>query len=126
MPLLYADENFDFPVVQELRDLGVNVLTAQEAGQANRGIPDPDVLAYAISQGRALVTLNRRHFIRLHLQVVHHHGIIVCTRDDDSLALANRIHQAIVNLISLNNVLNPHHAAKVTLVARRALCFRGR
>ncbi len=33
MAALYADENFDYPVVLELRRLGHDVLTAQEAGQ---------------------------------------------------------------------------------------------
>lgn len=42
---LYADENFDEPVVEELRRLGYDVLTAQEAGQRKQ--PDPAVLAFA-------------------------------------------------------------------------------
>lgn len=35
MALLYADENFSYPVVKHLRLLGHDVLTAQEAGQAH-------------------------------------------------------------------------------------------
>ena len=45
---LYADEQFPRPVVEFLRDFGHNVLTTQEAGQANQGIPDEEVLVYAI------------------------------------------------------------------------------
>ncbi len=105
MASLYADENFSYPAVQELRRIGHDVLTAQDAGQANQGIDDPDVLAFAVAQGRAVLTFNRRHFIRLHRQVQPHAGVIVCTRDDDVFALATRIHQAIVSSPNLNNQL---------------------
>jgi len=47
MARLYADENFPLPVVECLRLLGHDVLTAFEAGQAEQGIPDPLVLAFA-------------------------------------------------------------------------------
>jgi hypothetical protein len=35
--LLYADEDFPFPAVEELRQLGHDVLTAQEDGRTARG-----------------------------------------------------------------------------------------
>src|SRR5438874_11464206 len=35
MVKLYSDEDFSFPVVEELRRLGHDVLTAQEAGQGS-------------------------------------------------------------------------------------------
>jgi hypothetical protein len=105
MVLLYADENFDFPAVRELRLIGYDVLTAQEAGQAHQRIPDEAVLAFATSQCRAVLTFNRRHFIRLHSRTPAHGGIIFCSRDDDSIALANRIHQAICQHQPLQNKL---------------------
>lgn len=108
MALLYADENFDYPVVAQLRSLGHDVLTAQQAGQAQQGIPDPQVLAFAATLGRAVLTFNRRHFVRLHQRTISggsHAGIIVCTKDNDVVALAQRIHQAIVSLPSLTNRL---------------------
>ena len=80
MARMYADENFDYPVVQELRLLGHDVLTAQEAGQAQQRVPDSGVLAFATAQGRAVLTFNRRDFIRLHGRSSAHSGIIVCTR----------------------------------------------
>ena len=52
MAKLYADENFDYPAVEESRRLGHDVLTAQEAGQGNQRIADPAVLAFAASLGR--------------------------------------------------------------------------
>ncbi len=39
MAALYADENFPLEVVEALRGMGHDVLTAYQAGQANRAIP---------------------------------------------------------------------------------------
>ena len=41
---LYADENFPFPVVEELRNLGFDVLTMYEDDHANQSLPDEEVL----------------------------------------------------------------------------------
>ncbi len=88
---LYANENLPAPVVQELRALGHDVLTSCEAGNANQKIPDDQVLAFATSRNRAVVTLNRQDFIQLHRQNSNHGGIIACTTDLDFRALARRI-----------------------------------
>jgi hypothetical protein len=53
------------------------------------------VLAWATREQRAVLTLNRLHFIRLHRQQPDHAGIIVCTFDPDFDGQARRIHQAI-------------------------------
>ncbi len=95
MARLYANENFPLPVVEELRRLGHDVLTIQEAGQAGQALSDEGVLASACSEGRMLVTFNRKHFIRLHQQQHNHCGIIACTVDADFIGLARRIHQAL-------------------------------
>lgn len=92
MARLYSNENFPLPVVQELRLLGHDVLTIQETGQAGQAVPDEAVLSFCIQEGRVLLTLNRRHFIRLHELVPDHPGIVVCTVDPDFPALARRIH----------------------------------
>lgn len=105
MARLYSDEDFSYPVVEELRRLGHEVLTVQEAGQGNAGVTDSAVLAFAIGQDRAVLTFNRRHFINLHRRVSSHRGIIVCTRDDDVVGLAFRIHQAVMNGPTLDNQL---------------------
>ena len=91
MAALLADENFPQPVVHALRTLGHNVLTLHDCGQSGQALPDPEVLALATTQQRALLTLNRRDFIRLHLQDPTHAGIIVCTFDADFTAQAQRI-----------------------------------
>ena len=93
---LYADEDFPLPVVEALRRLGHDVLTAQEDGRTS--IPDPDVLARAHALGRAVLTYNRRHFERLHRQGVLHSGILSATHDSDFPRLAARIHGRLVGL----------------------------
>ena len=105
MAILYADENFPFAVVVELRALGHDVLTAHAAGQANQKIPDPAVLAFATARGRAVLTLNRGDYVKLHWRGRSHAGIIVCTDDADVVAFAQRIHQAILAESPLDNKL---------------------
>ena|ERR1700687_3120134 len=102
MAKLYADENFKSDVVDRLRALGHDILTVQEAGQQRK--PDTDVLAYATAAGRAVLTFNRRHFVRLHSQVASNSGILVCT-DDDVDVLAGRIDQALAECPVLDNQL---------------------
>ena len=63
MALLFADENFPFPVVEELRRLGHDVLTIREAGKAEQSLADESVLAFGCKEKRAVLTLNRKHFI---------------------------------------------------------------
>jgi hypothetical protein len=93
---LYADENFPLPVVEELRRLKHDVVTAQEDGQ--QSTPDTGILARAHALGRAVLTHNRRHFERLHRQGVAHSGILSATLDDDASALAARIHARLAGL----------------------------
>src|SRR5438477_3813063 len=95
MARLYADEDFPFPVVERLRDLGHDVLTTFEAGRANQAIVDGDQLAFATSLGRAILTRNRRHFIPLHRPTAGHAGIISITDDPDLDGQASRIDQAL-------------------------------
>ncbi len=96
MARLYADENFPLPVVLELRRLGHDVLTVQEAGKAEQAIADAEVLTFATQQNRAVLTLNRKHFVRLHAeQQPSHAGIVVCTFDGDFVRQARNIDQAL-------------------------------
>jgi hypothetical protein len=94
--LLYADENFDFPVVRILRHQGHDVLTVLEDGQS--AAPDPAILARAHALGRAMLTHNRRHFERPHRQGADHSGIVSATHDGDFPALAARIHAVLAGL----------------------------
>ena len=94
MARLYANENVPLPVVNELRRLGHDVLTTQDAGRAGKAVPDEEVLEFAVSQTRAVITLNRKHFVQLHRRESDHSGIVVCTYDRDFIAQAQRIHDA--------------------------------
>jgi predicted nuclease of predicted toxin-antitoxin system len=94
MARLYANENFPLPVVESLRQAGHDVVTVAETGKSEQAWPDVDVLEYAAQDDRALLTLNRRHFIRLHSRRPDHAGIVVCTFDPDFAALAARIDEA--------------------------------
>lgn len=90
---LYSNENFPRQAVEHLRREGHDVLTVADSGRAGQAWPDEEVLRFAVSQRRAVVTMNRRHFILLHKSSPKHHGIIVCTYDRDFSALALRIHR---------------------------------
>ena len=105
MARLYANENMPLPVVQALRQLGHDVLTTADAGNAGQALSDEAVLSFARAQGRAALTLNRRHFVRLHESAPDHAGIVVCSFDADFVALAQRIHNAIAAQPSLQGVL---------------------
>ncbi len=82
-PILMGDENFDFPVVDGLRDIGYDILTMNDLDLHNQSIPDDRVLEIATELKRVLLTFNRRDFIRLHRQSDEHAGIVVCTQYRD-------------------------------------------
>ncbi|MEB3310044.1 MAG: DUF5615 family PIN-like protein [Snowella sp.] len=54
----YSNENLSFILVKELRNLGHDVLTSYEAGNANQRIPDDRVLAEATMDNRCVLTFN--------------------------------------------------------------------
>jgi predicted nuclease of predicted toxin-antitoxin system len=95
MASFYANENFPIGVVRYLREMGHDVLTSQEAGNANQRIPDEEVLAYAAKAGRILLTLNRRDFIALHEKSTNHTGIVVCTQNTDLLEQSKQIDEVV-------------------------------
>src|SRR4051812_45717192 len=94
MARFYSNENFPIPIFA-LRALGHDVATIQERGRANESTPDRDVLALATSEGRAVLTLNRKDYSRLHEQSQAHRGIVVCVADADFSRLAQMIHDRI-------------------------------
>ena len=96
MALFYADEDFDFAVVVELRRLGHDVICVHEVGR--KGNPDSDVPSFATSLGRVVLTFNHKDFRRLHLADPAHTGIVSCSRDADFAALARRIDGAVATI----------------------------
>ena len=92
---LYADEQFPKVVVSKLRDLKHDVLTVQEAGK--RGDSDRQVLEFATEQERAVITINRKDFIRLHKESSNHGGIIACKQDHNWQRLTTNVEQAVID-----------------------------
>ena len=105
MARLYADEQFPKRVVEYLRALGHDILTVQEAGKANLKISDAEVLAFAVSEERTVLTLNRDDFFRLHRLQPDHCGIIACKDDQDKERMAARINEVISNEETLRGKL---------------------
>jgi predicted nuclease of predicted toxin-antitoxin system len=105
MSRFYADEQFPRATTNYLRLLGHDILTVQEAGNANQKIPDDQVLAYATADDRAILTINRKDFIRLHKQQSDHSGIIACTENRDYQRLAVKIDEAVSGIESLTGKL---------------------
>jgi hypothetical protein len=103
--LFYADENFPLDVVIELRRLGNDVLTAFEDGRANQAIEDKKVLRRATKLGRAVLTINRIDFKKLHQSNPNHSGIVICTFDGDFAGQARRIHETCGKLPKIKNEL---------------------
>ncbi len=102
---LYSNENFPLDMVEALRQLGYNVLTSYEAGQANQGIPDEDVLTFAKKQNRVLITLNRDDFLKLHRSGIKHTGMIICKDDRDYIGQVHVLHSYLQTQIDLSDRL---------------------
>jgi predicted nuclease of predicted toxin-antitoxin system len=66
MARFYTNENVPVQVVVELRRMGHDVVTSLDVGKRNSAMPDAEVLALAVADGRILLTNNRRHFLLLH------------------------------------------------------------
>lgn len=108
---LYIDEDaMASAMVAGLRRAGVDVLTADEAG--NRGIADEAHLAFAAAQKRLLYSFNRRDFARIHAEWLRrgaaHPGIILLTdrrasigyQISEVVALLNREPEEAANTIA--------------------------
>jgi hypothetical protein len=63
------------------------------------------VLETATADRRAVLTLNRKHFVRLHHANPNHAGIVVCTVDADFEGQAQRIHDAVAGVGELAGLL---------------------
>lgn len=75
----YMDVHVKSAVTNGLRQRGVDVLTAQEAGM--RLAEDDEHIEFALAQGRVIFT-NDADFLRLHARGMHHAGIVYCPQTD--------------------------------------------
>ncbi len=75
----YVDEDVPLSLSQALRNRGVDCITTQEAG--NKGLSDAEQLAFSATNGRTIVTHNKKDFILLHNEYARsgkiHAGIVV-------------------------------------------------
>lgn len=76
----FFDEHVKEPIADQLKRRGIDVLTAKDAGRANQEIPDDEQLAFAVSQGRVLVTADR-DFTTLAYTCTPHEGVILLQRE---------------------------------------------
>jgi predicted nuclease of predicted toxin-antitoxin system len=78
----YLDANLSNRIAERLRQRGYDTVSAQEVGNIARS--DPEQLAYATAERRALVTMDICHFIKLSRDAIAsqkpHAGIILCPR----------------------------------------------
>ena len=79
---LYLDEDVDVVVADLVRARGFTAITTRDAGCL--GASDRGQLSYAASQGKTLLTHNRRDFELMaeeyHTAGQHHNGIIIAVR----------------------------------------------
>lgn len=101
----YANENLPAELVTTLRRLGHDVLTSYEAGNANQGIPDEQVLTTATADHRVVITLNRDDFLALHRRGEAHSGIVVCKDDKDFQGIGETLHNYLMTQETLQNRL---------------------
>lgn len=71
----YADENFPTIATNLLKGAGLDVVTAHDAGK--RGEPDENHAAYALQQGRVLVTCDRNYLDERRFPLIHCPAITV-------------------------------------------------
>jgi hypothetical protein len=103
MARLYSNENFAIDFVLILRSLGHDVLTSYEAGQANQGIPDDEVLTFATANDRIIITFNRDDFVKLHRSSINHAGVIVCKDDRDYAGQAQVLQEWLLATVNLGD-----------------------
>ena len=90
---LYFDEDVSVDIVNNLRTRGFDVACARDVGMLHRD--DDAQLAFAVSQGRALVTHNRHDFEKRHAQYLEagrtHCGIIIAKRRSRPAHIVSRL-----------------------------------
>jgi predicted nuclease of predicted toxin-antitoxin system len=78
----HLDEHIDRGVADGLRRRGIDVTTTAEAGLL--GADDADHIAFALAQGRVIVS-NDPDFLRAHHEGVRHAGIAYCHQQSRSV-----------------------------------------
>lgn len=78
------DEHYPAAVTRALRQRGIDVLTAQDAGRTS--LPDPEQLDFARTQDRVTVTFDA-DYLALHQSGVEHAGIAWCPQEEYGIGI---------------------------------------
>jgi len=62
---VYTDEDVDTDLAEQLRYHGYDAVSCREAGNHNQSLEDSWQLAYATSQGRAILTHNIADYVQI-------------------------------------------------------------
>jgi predicted nuclease of predicted toxin-antitoxin system len=99
----HLDENCDPRIAAGLRLLGVDVTTTPEAGLLHA--PDEDQLAFAVSQGRAIISQDT-DFLRIAASGQEHPGIIYYPAQGRSIGQVIRRVQLIWEVYEVDEMRN--------------------
>ena len=94
----HLDEHVPPAIAEGLRRRGVDVTTTVDTGL--QGADDPAHIAFALTEGRVIVT-HDDDFLVLHSQGVHHNGIAYCHQQ------ARSVGQIIRTLVLIRQLLEP-------------------
>ena len=103
---LYLNENLSWRIAKSLREYGYDVISSHEAEMDQAD--DPTQFAFAVKQGRAVVTNNFHDFVALDeayaAQGKSHYGIIFTIKY--SLPLLIRRLRAVLESVSQEHMMN--------------------
>ena len=76
MPIkLYLNENMSAEIAQRLREQGYDAVSSHEAGMD--ALDDEAQISFAVSERRAVVSINKKDFLAIHNQYIENGKIIV-------------------------------------------------
>jgi len=84
---LYLNENLSDDIAKRLRADGIDAVSSHETGMDTRD--DHTQMQFAVSRERAIVSINKKDFIRIHLEYLkngrEHWGVILSNDIDHSV-----------------------------------------
>src|SRR4051812_39992850 len=106
MAQILADEDVPARLSAELRLLGhaVTMVRQIDSSKSGSGISDRGVLTYAMERSWIVLTLNERHFRRLHKDIGWHSGIVIVKPENDGKRLTRLAKCIDVKLKSADDV----------------------
>lgn len=99
----FMDEHYPAAVTQGLRQRGLDVLTAQDAGRSS--LPDPDQLAFARAEDRVTVTFDA-DYLALHQSGIDHAGIAWCPQEKYRIGTLVQLLELLYNVAARDQMRN--------------------